>query len=211
MFDHPGPFFGVTAAVIVIPGPDTALTIRNTVFGGRKGGIFTAAGVSTGQAAWALAAAAGVAALLEGAEPVYMAIRIAGAAYLLFLGTQAILVGVRRTSNLAAVEAAVIATRLPPPVALRQGLISNLTNPKMAIFFTSLLPQFVPRGGLIFISLLALGLLFSMMTLVWLTAYVFLVATTGDFLKRPGVRRTLEILTGGALVGLALQIGWELA
>jgi threonine/homoserine/homoserine lactone efflux protein len=89
--------------------------------------------------------------------------------------------------------------------------VSNLTNPKMAIFFVSLLPQFVSGGDSAFLSLFALGLLFSTMTLVWLTAYALVISKTGDFLRRPFVRRTLEVVTGGALVGLALRIVWELA
>jgi threonine/homoserine/homoserine lactone efflux protein len=211
MLDHLTGFFGVSGVVIVTPGPDTALTIRNTLFGGRRGGVFTAVGVSTGQATWALAAAAGIAGLLRTSEPVFTTIRIAGAAYLIFLGAQAVVVGLRRTRQAVVVPGAASDAFLPPPVALRQGLVSNLTNPKMAIFFISLLPQFVSGGDPAFPSLFALGLLFSTMTLVWLTAYAFVISKTGDFLRRPSVRRTLEVLTGGALVGLALRIVWELA
>jgi threonine/homoserine/homoserine lactone efflux protein len=97
MLDHLTGFFGVSGVVIVTPGPDTALTIRNTLFGGRRGGVFTALGVSSGQATWALAAAAGIAGLLRTSEPVFTAIRIAGAAYLIFLGAQAVVAGLSRS------------------------------------------------------------------------------------------------------------------
>ena len=209
MLDHLAAFFLVSAVVIVTPGPDTALTIRNTLFGGRLGGVFTAAGVSTGQATWALAAAAGVAALLQTAEPVYVGIRLAGAAYLILLGIQAVVAGVAREPETASAPA-VRQALLTAPVALRQGLISNLTNPKMAIFFTSLLPQFVSRRSP-FLGLIALGLVFSTMTLLWLTAYAFTIAKTGDFLRRPAMRRALELITGTALVVLAARIIWEVA
>ena len=88
-------FFGVSAIVIATPGPDTALTIRNTLMGGRRAGIFTALGVSSGQAVWTVATAAGIAALLAASEPAFLALKIAGAAYLLWLGLQAILAAIR--------------------------------------------------------------------------------------------------------------------
>jgi threonine/homoserine/homoserine lactone efflux protein len=94
-------------------------------------------------------------------------------------------------------------------VALRQGLISNLTNPKMIAFFPALLPQFALHGQGAFAVLLIFGLLFSTMTLVWLSAYAFAVAKVGDFIRRRLVRRTLEALTGVVLIGLGLRLATE--
>src|ERR671936_1297560 len=88
-------FLGVSAVVIVTPGQDTALTIRNTLAGGRRGGFFTAAGVAAGQATWSVAAAAGTAALLRASEPAFLAVRLVGAAYLVFLGAQTLLGALR--------------------------------------------------------------------------------------------------------------------
>jgi threonine/homoserine/homoserine lactone efflux protein len=212
MVRHLGTFLTVSALVIVTPGPDTALTIRNTLLGGRRGGLFTAVGVSTGQATWAFGAAVGVAALLQAAHPVFTTIRLAGALYLILLGGQALLAAWRAHRVAARVPAGSVPnSELAAPVALRQGLISNLTNPKMAIFFTSLLPQFAAPDAPAFVALLSLGVAFSLMTLVWLTSYAIVVAKTGDFLRRPAVRRTLEALAGFALVGLGLGILLELA
>ena len=90
---------------------------------------------------------------------------------------------------------------------LRQGFVSNLGNPKMAIFFTSLLPQFT--RGPSFAALLILGLIFSAMTLAWLSAYAFVVAKAGDFLRRSRVRRAIDALTGIVLVGLGLRLAAE--
>jgi threonine/homoserine/homoserine lactone efflux protein len=209
MIDHFAAFFGVSAMVIVTPGPDTALTIRNTLFGGRRGGIFTALGVSGGQAAWAVAAATGIAALLQASSSVFMGVRMIGAAYLMFLGAQALLAAARieRAATMGAAGGA--GSRLSPPAALRQGLVSNLTNPKMAIFFTSLLPQFAPRGDPAFAVLLTLGTAFSLMTLIWLTSYAFIVSRVGDFLRRSAIRRALEALTGSALIVLGLLLAIE--
>jgi threonine/homoserine/homoserine lactone efflux protein len=206
---HLAAFFTVSAIVIMTPGPDTILTIRNTLLGGRRGGIFTALGVSSGQATWAAAAAAGVTALVR--TPVFTAIRIAGAAYLMFLGAEALGAALKSERTPVLAPAAHPLRRLDSAVALRQGLVSNLTNAKMVVFFTSLLPQFAPRRDPAFTVLLGLGTVFSLMTLVWLTCYAVLVAKMGDFLRRPAARRTLEALTGSALVALGIRIAWEWA
>ena len=189
-------FLGVAVVVIVTPGQDTALTVRNTLAGGRGAGLRTAGGVVCGQAVWALAASAGVAALLVASEPAFVALKLAGAAYLVFLGGQALLAAVRRRPATVHVE------RAAGGRELRQGLLSNLGNPKMAVFFSSLLPQF----GDSFPVLLALGLLFCALTLTWLSAYAFAVARAGDVLRRPHVRRTLDAVTGTALVALGVRL-----
>lgn len=201
MIGHAAAFLGLSALVIVTPGQDTALTIRNALLGGRRAALFTAVGVSAGQALWALAAAAGVAALLAASEPVFVALRLAGAAYLVWLGVQALVSALRRRNP----ELVHECTNLRPRVAFRQGILSNLGNPKMAVFFMSLLPQFGSSFG----ELLALGLVFSCLTLVWLTAYGAAVARAGDFLRRSRVRRVLDAAVGGVLVALGLRLAGE--
>jgi threonine/homoserine/homoserine lactone efflux protein len=196
-------FVGVSIVVIATPGQDTALTIRNTLLGARRSGVFTAAGVSAGQACWTLAASAGLSALLSASEPAFLALRLAGAAYLVFLGLQA-LVGALRGRE-ARLPGGVGAPRLAPARAFRQGLVSNLGNPKMAVFFVSLLPQF----GHSFVALAALGLLFCALTFTWLTAYATAVGRAGDFLRRPRIRRALEAVTGAVLVALGLRLAAE--
>jgi threonine/homoserine/homoserine lactone efflux protein len=203
-------FLGVSIVVIVAPGPDTALTIRNTLLGGRAGGAFTALGVSSGQAAWTLATCVGLAAILRASEPAFLAVKIAGGAYLAFLGAQALL-GALRDGAGGRLSFAGPRHRLRALVAFRQGLVSNLTNPKMAVFFPSLLPQFTSGGEASFSDLLVLGLVFCTLTLVWLTTYAVLVAKAGDFLRRPAIRRSLEGLTGAVLIGLGLRLATETA
>jgi threonine/homoserine/homoserine lactone efflux protein len=204
---HLAAFVAVAVVIIVTPGPDTALTIRNTLLGGRRDGICTALGVAAGQATWSVMTSAGLAALLVASEPVFRAVRYAGGAYLAFLGIQA-LRAARRSGESSGVRHAAAPT-LSPSVALRQGVLSNLTNPKMVAFFPALLPQFAPdrHGG--FLVLLLLGLLFSTMTLAWLTCYAFAVGKAGDFLRRGRVRRLLEAATGVVLVALGLRLATE--
>jgi threonine/homoserine/homoserine lactone efflux protein len=99
-----------------------------------------------------------------------------------------------------------VACGLAPRTAFGQGVVSDLSNPKIAAFFTSLLPQFAPSGAADFVGLAALGLLFSLMTLLWLAGYALAVARMGDVLRRPVIRRWLESITGAALIGLGLRL-----
>ena len=200
-------FVSIAALVIVTPGQDTALTIRNALAGGRRAGVSTAFGVAAGQATWSVAASAGVAALIVASEPVFVALKLAGAAYLAFLGAQALRDAVfRERSDRPDFRGAVSSSRSN---AFRQGLLSDLANPKMAVFFTSLLPQFVPDGEAHFWTLLALGLVFSLMTLAWLTAYAVTVAKAGDLLRRSPVRRALDAVTGLVLVAFGVRLAFE--
>jgi threonine/homoserine/homoserine lactone efflux protein len=135
-----------------------------------------------------------VAALLVASEPAFVAVKLAGAAYLIYLGARSLLAAVRRATATHA--------RSQSGSELRQGLLSNLGNPKMAIFFSSLLPQF----GHSFAALLALGLLFCALTLTWLSLYAIAVARAGDVLRRPPIRRTIDAVTGTALVALGVRL-----
>jgi len=186
-------FFGVSAVVIVTPGQDTALTIRNTLGGGRRDGVLTAAGVATGQLVWAVATSAGLAALLVASEPAFRALRWIGAAYLVYLGLQALLRALRR----AAARPLPAARRRP----FRQGVLSNLGNPKMAVFFSSLLPQFAHS----FVALLVLGIVFAGMTLAWLSV----VARVGNVLRRPRVRQFVDAVVGVVLVAFGVRLATE--
>jgi threonine/homoserine/homoserine lactone efflux protein len=190
--------------VIVTPGPDTALTIRNTLVGGRPAGVATAVGVALGQATWSLATSVGIAALLVAAEPAFAALKLAGAAYLIYLGAQSLWSAFRGRPAHPRIDSSV--GHVWVTTALRQGVVSNLTNPKMAVFFPSLLPQFVAADAPPFVALLALGILFSLMTLAWLTAYAFAVARAGDVLRRSAVRRWVEAVTGLVLVAFGFRV-----
>jgi threonine/homoserine/homoserine lactone efflux protein len=200
-------FLGIAALVIVTPGQDTALTIRNALLGGRTRGAFTALGVAAGQAVWTIAASAGLAALLVASEPAFLAVKLAGAAYLVFLGAQALVSAFSgRSAAHAGAQPGRPGTRW---TGFRQGFISNLGNPKMAVFFTSLLPQFSPGGNASFATLLLLGFIFSLMTLVWLTGYAVAVAKAGDFLRRPRIRRTIDAVTGAVFVAFGVRLATE--
>ena len=206
-------FLTISAVVIATPGPDTALTVRNALLGGRRAGIFTAAGIAVGQVAWSVATSLGLIAVLLASEPVFQALKLAGAAYLVYLGAQSLRAALRGRAPADARLAGAGGARLGTFTAWRQGLISNLANPKMAVFFASVLPQFAPAGHGMLSALLALGLVFAVMTLSWLTLYAVTVARTGQLLRasRAGraVERAIDGAAGLALIGLGVRVAVE--
>ena len=199
-----GPFLPVAAIVVVTPGVDMAVVTRNALMYGRRAAVMTVFGINVGIFFWAMAAALGLAAIVSTSATAFAAIKLAGAAYLVYLGLQAL-----RSARVDRVESQPIARSAPSSrIAFRQGLISNMLNPKIAVFFTSLLPQFVgahDSAG----DLLLLGLLFNAMGVGWLICYATVVARGRDVLVRPRVKRTLDRISGFVLVGLGTRLALE--
>ena len=196
------PFVGVAAVVIVTPGVDMALVARNALLHGRDAGLATAIGVNVGVAAWAIAAAVGVAAIVRASAEVFLTLKLLGAAYLIVLGIRALFERARRNED--------EPTPLPPTTveALRQGVISNVLNPKIGLFFTALLPQFASDdAGLL--ELLTLGAVFNVMGIVWLATYALALARGRELLRRPRIRALMDRITGVVLIGLGVRIALE--
>jgi RhtB (resistance to homoserine/threonine) family protein len=197
------PFLAISILLIVIPGPDTAMVTKNAVVGGRRSGVFAALGVSIGLTIWTAAAALGIAALLRASEVGFDALKIAGAIYLAWIGIQML-----RSRGLTA-DAAQGARVASGVRSLRQGVLSDLGNPKIAVFFTSLLPQFVHGRGSAFVPLLFLGGLFAVLTLFWLAVYALAVGQASGWLRRPAVRQALDRFTGVVLIGFGVRLALE--
>ena len=195
-----GPFFAVAVVVIVTPGVDMALVTRNALLYGRRAAVMTALGINVGIFFWVMAAALGLAAVVATSATAFTVIKFAGALYLVYLGIQAL--RSRSTHELSA--------RAAPRArhALRQGVVSNLLNPKIAVFFTSLLPQFVGSHGTA-AQLLLLGLLFNAMGVIWLLLYATAAARGRNVLARPSVRRWLDRISGVVLIGLGTRLALE--
>jgi RhtB (resistance to homoserine/threonine) family protein len=200
-------FIGVAAIVIVIPGPDTAVVTKNVLVHGRRAAFGTSLGVSTGLLVWTIAAAVGIASLLRASETAFTILKIAGALYLIWLGIGAL----RDARHAGAVEGSATDSR-PAMGALggfRQGFLSDLANPKIGIFFTSLLPQFVDPGQPVLFPFLTLGAVFVLMTVVWLAAYTLVASRAAETLQRPRVRAALDRITGVALIAIGLRLATE--
>ena len=152
VFVHFGAFVAISVLLSITPGPDTALVTRNALVGGRRAGFFTVLGIGLGLLVWTVAASVGIAAILRASEPAFVAVKVVGSVYLVFLGAQALWAAIRGTRRGSSRRAA--ARKLAPRVAFRQGLVTNLGNPKIAIFFTSFLPQFAAGDDPTFLALL---------------------------------------------------------
>jgi RhtB (resistance to homoserine/threonine) family protein len=197
-------FLAISVLLILIPGPDTAVVTKNALLGGRRLGVSAAVGVSIGLVIWTTAAAFGLAALLKASDVAFNALKIAGAVYLVWIGIQML----RARSALAA-SAEPSAGRGHSVRAMRQGLLSDLGNPKIAVFFTSFLPQFVHGNGSAFVPLLLLGGIFAALTLAWLAAYGIVVGHASAFIRRPRVRKALDRFTGVVLIGFGIRLAFE--
>ncbi len=201
-------FVAVSAVVICTPGPDTALIVRNAVLAGRTGGVWTAVGVATGQLVWTVAAGLGAASLLRTSQPAFLALKVAGVAYLTYLGVQSLRAAWTRT-RVPPTDHPETSTRPGRRRAYRQGLLNNLANPKMAAFFVSLLPQFIPTHAghaTALAAFLLLGLLFCLMAFGWLYAYSILIARGRRLLDRPRIRRGIDTVAGCALIGFGVRL-----
>ena len=202
---HLGPFLAVAAIVVITPGVDMALVTRNALMHGRGAAVMTALGINVGILFWVLAAALGLAAVVSTSATAFAAIKLAGAAYLVYLGASSTPLGASGATG----ERSRFRGRLRSGrLAFRQGLVSNILNPKIAVFFTSLLPQFVGAHGSAG-DLLLLGLLFNAMGVSWLICFAIAVARGRNVLVRPRVRRTLDRITGLVLVGLGTRLALE--
>ena len=201
-------FLGVSLLVICTPGQDTALTIRNTLRRGRAAGVATAAGVSSGQAVWSMATAAGLAVVLAQSTALFTAIRLAGAAYLVYLGALSLLHGMRRDVTAVEQTPDLAPSRHGGRTAFAQGLVSNLANPKMVAFFIGFLPAFSgAHPGLAVV--VGLGLNFSLLTLAWLAAYAYAVERAGRWFRLARVRRALDATLGSVLLGFGFKVASE--
>jgi RhtB (resistance to homoserine/threonine) family protein len=201
-------FLGVAAIVIVVPGPDTAVVTKNVLLHGRRAAVGTSLGVSAGLSVWTLAAAVGLASVLRASDVAFTVLKLIGALYLVWLGLQAL-----RTARHATADGQASPPAARPAMSalggFRQGFFSDLANPKIGIFFTSLLPQFVDPGRPVLLPFLALGAVFVLMTVLWLCAYCLIAARAAETLQRPRVKAALDRVTGVVLIALGLRLATE--
>jgi threonine/homoserine/homoserine lactone efflux protein len=197
------PFVVASILVTVIPGADMALVTRQVFVGGPALAQRTIFGNLAGLLVHGAALAAGLSALLVASATAYTAVKLAGAAYLVYLGVQALRAS--RHPPTGASSAAVAAPRR----AFLQGLVSTVLNPKPALFFLTFLPQFVNRDAPVLPQTLTLVAIHVLVGLVWLSAYARLVHRAHGLLTAPRVRAWLERTTGVVLIAFGLRVGVE--
>lgn len=190
-------FAGVALVISISPGPDMALVLRNTLRGGRVAGFRTVAGIALGLLVWATMSALGVAAVLAASTTVFTALKLAGAVYLVYLGVQS-LRSLRRGDER-------IETPKPTGSPFRQGLVTNLLNPKLAVLFTTLLPQFISQDDPAAMSAL-LAAVFLTIGLTWLVVYTLIV---GVVARSRRFRVVTEAVTGVVLIALGARLALD--
>lgn len=198
--------FAIAALVLImLPGPDQALITRNALVGGRHGGLLTMLGGVLGLTVHASAAALGLSALLLASATAFTVLKIAGAAYLLWLGAQMLRSAIRSQRSPVADEPVAVPRRRS--AYLRQGFLSNALNPKVALFFVTLLPQFLSTNtGSPRTEALLLSAIFAGLYLAWFGLYVAAVDQLGRWLRRPRVKARIEQITGLLLVTVAVRL-----
>ena len=198
-------FVGIAALLTITPGADMAMVSRSVLSGGRREAFATTLGILAGCLVWAVVSAAGVAAVLAASKTAYDALRLAGAAYLVWLGAQSLLAARRGDYRDVGEE--------PSPArrtsAFRQGLLTNLFNPKIALFYSTFLPQFIgPGDPALLLSILLAGVHIGF-GLIWLTGYAWLLDRAVTAFKSSRLRRALDAVTGTVLVALGLRLAAE--
>jgi len=198
-----GTFVVLAVVLVLVPGPDVAVVLRNTLAGGRARGSWSAVGITVSNVLQGTAAATGLAALVVRVEPLFQAIRWAGVAYLTYLALQAFRSAVRgRYPDL---EAGGPATGRAALTGLRQGFLSNVTNPKVLAFYLAVLPQFLAPGTPVPV-LLAYALTHAAVGLVWLLLLAAGLSRARRVLARRPVRRALDAFTGCALLAFGARL-----
>lgn len=201
-----GEFLAFAVLLVLVPGPDFAVVTKNTLVGGRVRGGWTALGVATSNLAQGTAAACGLGALIIRAQPVFEAIKWAGVAYLAFLGAQAIRSAIRgRYEHL---ETGGPGAAGPVFAGWRQGFLSNITNPKVLVFYLAVLPQFLTAtagpGWL-----LAFAWSHAVLSLAYLLALSAGLHSARTLLSHRKVRRSLDAATGTVLLGFSARLATE--
>lgn len=191
-------FLGVAVLLALLPGPATALVVRSAAVHGRRAAFLTVLGNSTGILGWALASVLGISALVAASEAAFVGLRVAGACVLVWLG-------VRALRGTAAGKEPVGLARSP----YAQGLVTSGANPKLAVFFIALLPQFVPAGAPVLPWTLAMALILICVDVVYFTALAWVVSRAGRAMVGSRLARRVERTTGAVMIGLGVRVALE--
>lgn len=192
--------FVLAAALLTItPGPDTMLVLRNTLRGGREEGWRTTLGICVGLVVHATLSSAGLSVILVRSAAAFSLVKTIGAAYLVWLGLQSMATAVGRARP-------PVPVRQPSGRPFREGVLTNVLNPKVAIFYLAFLPQFIAPGDPVLATSLLLASIHIAMGLVWLSAIALAADRAQRFVTASRVRRWLDGVCGAVLVGLGVRL-----
>jgi threonine/homoserine/homoserine lactone efflux protein len=199
--------FTLVATVLALsPGPDTFLTLRNTLGGGLRSGLATVCGIIAGGSVHAALAAFGLTLILVQSAQAFFWVKLVGAGYLLFLGLQSLRAGFRRAPDTTLVPARPGGHR---GRAFAEGFLTNALNPKVAVFYLAFLPQFIAPGDPVAAKSFLLAGIHYAIGFVWLSTVAFAVSRAARLLTRPGVRRATDLTTGAIFTGFGVRLAFE--
>ncbi len=199
-------FTGVAVLVTLTPGPATAMVIRSALRGGRKAALLTTVGNSIGVMFWGFASAVGISALVAASEVAFVVLKVGGAIVLVSLGVQAF-VRSRPHNGVDPFESPDRSSS--PRRAFRDGLVTSLANPKLAIFFIALFPQFIPKGDPVLPTALGMSTLIVVLDLVWYSAVALAVTRIRRVLVGSRWPDRLDRVTGSLMIGLGVRLALE--
>jgi threonine/homoserine/homoserine lactone efflux protein len=207
-------FTAVAVVLTITPGLDTMLVLRTAIGAGPRVGLLAGLGIGLGCYVWGVATAVGLTALLAASELAFTILRIAGAAYLVWLGGRALWNARKRKATAAGGGEQAELDAAPPAglgalAAIRNGFLTNLLNPKIGVFYMTLLPQFVPPGRSVFWTTLALVTIHNVLGMLWFGLLASAARTMRHRLSRPNVKRRIEQLTGLAFLGFGVQLATQ--
>ncbi len=200
-------FAFLAALLTIIPGLDTALVLRSSLTQSRAHAYATAFGICSGSFLWGAAAAVGAAALLAASELGFLALKLAGAAYMVYLGVTMIVKSMRERPD--APKSAVPRPQGSLTAAFGRGALTNLLNPKVGVFYIALIPQFIPDGVLPLGMGLLLALVHVIESLVWFSAIILATQFARQWLTSTRVVKWIDRVTGGILIGFAGLLALE--
>ncbi len=197
----------MSICLIILPGPDTAMATKNTLVAGKIGGVKTVFGTCVALLIHTLAAVIGLSALIVKSALLFSIFKYVGAVYLVYIGIKALL-AVRNTEDLNTNDVP-INNDNKHTSCFRQGFLTNLLNPKVAVFFLTFLPQFLNPNHNTFIQLLVMGLTYLILTVIWFAFYIFLIDKISAFMKKPKTQRYIQGITGIVLIGFGIKLAFE--
>jgi len=196
-------FVFAAVLIILLPGPDTLVVVRSILRGGRARGVATVAGIMVGLSVWVSAAALGLSALLRASEVGYDVLRFAGAAYLVWLGITAIRARNEPNKDVDDGRRGLTGT------GFVAGLVTNLLNPKVGVFFVTFLPAFVPHGAPVGLTSLLFGGIFIVLTVGYFAMLIAIATKVTNWMSQPTTRRRLDTVTGGIFIAFGIRLATE--
>lgn len=200
-------FIIMSICLIILPGPDTAMATKNTLVAGKVGGVKTVFGTCVALLIHTLAAVIGLSAIIVKSALLFSIFKYVGALYLIYIGIKALL-AVRNKEGFDTNDIS-LNNEDKHTSCFRQGFLTNLLNPKVAVFFLTFLPQFLNPNHNTFIQLLVMGLTYLVLTVIWFAFYIFLIDKISAFMKKPRTQRYIQGLTGIVLIGFGIKLAFE--